>query len=85
MQFRTLPLFKSLRFKLIFGLLIIVIPIVAFMIYNNLYAIKVVRNQVAQSNKNLISLYMGQIDRNLDEVDKYLFNFAAQDTGLLVL
>ncbi|OPH47936.1 hypothetical protein BC351_39190 [Paenibacillus ferrarius] len=80
-----LPLFKSLRFKLIFGLLIIVIPIVAFMIYNNLYAIKVVRNQVAQSNKNLISLYMGQIDRNLDEVDKYLFNFAAQDTGLLVL
>ncbi|NOU87160.1 HAMP domain-containing protein [Paenibacillus sp. LMG 31460] len=85
MQFRTLPLFKSLRFQLIFGLLIIVIPIVLFMIYNNLYAIKVVRNQVAQSNKNLISLYMGQIDRNLDEVDKYLFNFAAQDTGLLVL
>uniref|UniRef100_UPI000FD8BD6D sensor histidine kinase n=2 Tax=Paenibacillus alginolyticus TaxID=59839 RepID=UPI000FD8BD6D len=35
--------------------------------------------------KNLISLYMGQIDRNLDEVDKYLFNFAAQDMGLLVL
>ncbi|CAN7373268.1 histidine kinase [Paenibacillus sp. LjRoot153] len=85
MLLRTLPLFKSLRFKLIFGLLIIVIPIVAFMIYNNLYAIKVVRNQVAQSNKNLISLYMGQIDRNLDEVDKYLFNLAAQDTGLLVL
>ncbi|WP_261302803.1 sensor histidine kinase [Paenibacillus andongensis] len=85
MQIRTLPLFKSLRFQLVVGLLIIVIPIVAFMIYNNLYAIKVVRNQVAQSNKNLISLYMGQIDRNLDEVDKYLFNFAAQDTGLLVL
>ncbi|MDQ0891114.1 two-component system sensor histidine kinase YesM [Paenibacillus sp. V4I9] len=85
MQIHTLPLFKTLRFKLIFGLLIIVIPIVVFMIYNNLYAIQVVRNQVAQSNKNLISLYMGQIDRNLDEVDKYLFNFAAQDTGLLVL
>ncbi|MCY9668175.1 hypothetical protein M5X11_25175 [Paenibacillus alginolyticus] len=54
MQIHALPLFKTLRFKLIFGLLIIVIPIVIFMIYNNLYAIKVVRNQVAQSNKNLI-------------------------------
>ncbi|TXK86185.1 sensor histidine kinase [Paenibacillus sp. N3.4] len=82
---RTLPFLKSLRFKLIFGLFSIVIPIVVFMIYNNLYAIKVVRNQVAQSNKNLISLYMGQIDRNLDEVDKYLFTIAAQETGLLVL
>jgi two-component system sensor histidine kinase YesM len=78
-------LFRSLRFKLIFGLFIIVIPLVAFMIYNNLYAVKVVRNQVAQSNKHLISLYMGQIDRNLEEVDKYLFNFAAQETELLVL
>jgi two-component system sensor histidine kinase YesM len=85
MQIRNLPLFKSLRFKLIFGLFIIVIPLVAFMIYNNLYAIKVVRNQVAQSNKNLISLYMGQIDRNLEEVDKYLYNVAAQETSLLVL
>lgn len=76
---------KSLRFKLIFGLFIIVIPLMAFMIYNNLYAIKVVRNQVAQSNKNLISLYMKQIDRNLEEVDKYLYTIAAQETALLVL
>jgi two-component system sensor histidine kinase YesM len=85
MQIRYRLLFKSLRFKLIFGLLIIVVPLVAIMIYNNLYAIKVVRNQVTQSNKSLISLYMGQIDTNLEEVNKYLYNFAALETDLNVM
>ncbi|MFD0717449.1 sensor histidine kinase [Paenibacillus sp. GCM10027626] len=77
--------FQTLRFKLMIGFMALVIPLVAFMIYNNMYAIQVVRNQVAQSNKNLISLYMGQIDRSLEEVEKYLYNIAALETGLLVL
>jgi two-component system sensor histidine kinase YesM len=85
MRIRIRFLLKSLRFKLIFGLLIIVIPLVVFMIYNNLYAIKVVHKQVTQSNKNFISLYMGQIDNNLEEVNKYLYNFAVQETELFVL
>jgi len=85
MNIRNRILFKTLRFKLIFGFFIIVVPVVAFMIYNNLYAIQVVRNQVAHSNKNLISLYIGQIDRNLEEVDKYLYSIASLETGLLVL
>lgn len=85
MRFRHPSFYRTLRFKLIFGFLLLVIPIFSFMIYNNLYAIKVVRNQVAQSNKNLIILYMGQIDRNLEEVEKYLYNIAATETGLLVL
>ncbi len=85
MQLWRQPLFKSLRFKLIFGLLVIIIPLVAFMIYLNLYAISVVHNQVAQSNKNLISLYMGQIDRNLEEVDNYLYNLEAQEISLPAL
>jgi two-component system sensor histidine kinase YesM len=76
---------RTLRFKLLFGFLLLVIPLVAFMIYNNLYAINVVRNQVAQSNKNMISLYMGQIDRNLEEAEKYLYTIAALETGLMVL
>lgn len=77
--------YRTLRFKLVFGFLLLIIPLVAFMIYNNVYAIDVVRNQVAQSNKNMIVLYMNQIDRNLEEVEKYLYNIAAENTGLLVL
>ncbi|MHA7965993.1 sensor histidine kinase [Paenibacillus sp. CAU 1782] len=85
MRFRHPSFYRTLRFKLIFGFLLLVIPIFSFMIYNNLYAINVVRNGVAQSNKNLIILYMGQIDRNLEEAEKYLYNVAATETGLLVL
>jgi two-component system, sensor histidine kinase YesM len=76
---------KTLRFKLLFGFLMMMLPLIAFLIYNNFYAIQVVRNQVAQSNKNLVSLYMGQIDRNLEEADMYLYNMAVRETDLLIL
>ncbi|WP_171056388.1 sensor histidine kinase [Paenibacillus sinopodophylli] len=85
MKRHSLLVSRTLRFKLLSGFLLLIIPLVAFMIYNNMYAIDVVRNQVAQSNKNMITLYMDQIDRNLEEVEKYLYNIAAQNTGLLVL
>ncbi|GAA3411218.1 sensor histidine kinase [Paenibacillus hodogayensis] len=77
--------FKSIRFKLMFGVLIITVPLIGLLISNNLYAIQVVRNQVTQSNMNMLSLYMGQIDASLREVDHYLYALAAMDTDLLPL
>ncbi|WP_256761944.1 sensor histidine kinase [Cohnella sp. WQ 127256] len=76
---------QSLRFKLLIGISIVVIPLVAILIFNNMYSIDVVRNQVAQSNKNLLSLYMQQIDRNLVEADNYLSNLSLQNTDLPLL
>ncbi|RCW47496.1 sensor histidine kinase [Paenibacillus prosopidis] len=73
---------NSIRFKLVVGLLLITLPTVAFLIYNNLYAIRVVHNQVAESNRNLMSMYMGQVDNNLNEVDKYLTNLIVNDKDL---
>ncbi|MBW7455307.1 sensor histidine kinase [Paenibacillus sepulcri] len=77
--------FKSIRFKLLFGVLLITIPLIGLLISNNLYAISVVHNQVMQSNENMMSLYMGQIDASLKEVDNYLYSLAAADTDLLLL
>lgn len=74
--------FNSIRFKLILGLVIIVLPILSFLIYNNFYSINLVRSQVAQSNGNLLKLYMGLIDKDLDNIDSYLFHFATQNTSL---
>jgi len=76
---------QSLRFKLFVGIAIIVIPLVSILILNNVYAIDVVRNQVAQSNQNLLAMYMQQMDRNLEEADKYLANLSQQNTDLLQL
>ncbi|TBL79902.1 sensor histidine kinase [Paenibacillus thalictri] len=77
--------FKSIRVKLVIGFLVIIVPLIGLLIYNNYYAIKVVRNQVAHSYKSLVTLYMDQIDRNLEEVDKYLYNLAALESDLLSL
>jgi two-component system, sensor histidine kinase YesM len=67
------------------GMFIIIVPLVLILIVNNYYAIEVVRNQVAQSNKNLLNLYMKEIDRNLMDVDKYLSNLSQQNMDLLEL
>ncbi|WP_409346004.1 histidine kinase [Paenibacillus sp. MBLB4367] len=78
-------IFNSLRFKLITGLMLIMVPIVLFLIYTNFYSIQVVRNQVAQSNNNMISLYMGLIDKSLADIDSYLLKYASEETGLHIL
>lgn len=64
--------FSSIRIKLIISFLSVAVPLIGLLIYNNFYAIHVVREQVSLSNKNMISLYMAQIDNNLEDVDKYL-------------
>ena len=77
------PFFNSIRFKMIFIFMIFTIPLNAWLIINNNYAMQVVRNQVSQSNKNLVSLYMVLIDRTLEEADKYLYSMITLNTDLL--
>lgn len=76
-DFRT-----SISTKMISLYLAFMIPLLLFLFFNNNYAIDVVRNQVTQSNKNLVSLYMAQIDRNLEEIDRYLYNFIISNTDI---
>lgn len=63
---------QSIRVKMIGGLLLIIVPLIGFLIYSNDYAIDVVRNQVANSNKDILTLYRDQVDAKLQEVDDYL-------------
>ncbi|GIO12606.1 hypothetical protein J19TS2_21610 [Cohnella xylanilytica] len=73
---------NSVRLKLTVGLLLITLPTFAFLIYNNSYAIRVVHNQVAESNRSLVSMYMAQIDNSLNDVDVYLTNMIVNDKDL---
>jgi two-component system sensor histidine kinase YesM len=77
--------FKTIRIKLLLGLLAVTLPLISLLIYLNFYAIKIVHDQVAKSNINLISLYMDRIDRDLEQTDKYLLQLAARDLELLTL
>ncbi|MCM8710046.1 histidine kinase [Clostridium sp. SYSU_GA19001] len=76
---------NSIRFKLISGVIIVMIPLITLLIYNNFYAIDVIHNQVAESNKNMMSLYMGQIDAGLDNIDSYLNRLLVSDQNLQIL
>jgi len=74
-------MWRSIRIKLMAGLLMIVIPLIGFIIYSNVYAIEVVRQQVANSSKDLLTLYRDQLDGRLNEVDNYLIGLMS-DTDL---
>jgi two-component system, sensor histidine kinase YesM len=76
---------NSIRFKLIAGVLIVMLPLITLLIYNNFYAISVIHNQVAESNKNMMSLYMGQIDAGLDNIDSYLNRLSTSDNDLQIM
>jgi two-component system, sensor histidine kinase YesM len=73
---------NSIRFKLVLGLMVVLIPLIGLLIYNNHYGIQVVHNQVAISNKNLISLYMAQIDAHLQDADRKLIGLAVSDVKI---
>jgi two-component system sensor histidine kinase YesM len=67
------------------GFAAVTVPLVILLIWNNIYATKVVHSQVAQSNKNLLTLYTNQVDQVLDDIEKYLFKTASQDNDLITL
>lgn len=75
----------SLRAKLIISVLIMTIPLVGMLLYNNYYAIHVVRGQVADSYKNMLNLYTNQSDSKLDDIDSYMRTVAGTGYDLLSL
>lgn len=76
---------QSLRFKLIIGFIVITVPLVGLMLYNNYYASNTIREQVAESNKNSMILYSQQIEAALNKETNFLYNVAVEDPNLAAL
>jgi len=72
----------SIRFKLFAAAFAILLTLWVYFLYNNIYAISVVRKQVANSNKNLVTLYMQTIDYRLNSVEKFLANTLSNNNDL---
>jgi two-component system, sensor histidine kinase YesM len=70
---------NSIRLKLVIGFLVLVVPLLFLIIYSNYYAANVAREEVAESNNKLVTLYMGTIDSTLKTVEEYLINTATFD------
>ncbi|MCC3372156.1 sensor histidine kinase [Cohnella sp. REN36] len=63
---------QSVRFKVVFGFMLIIAPMVLFLIYNNLYAMNVVRQQISSHYNKLLTLNVIENDKVLDEYTSYL-------------
>ncbi|MFC5530987.1 sensor histidine kinase [Cohnella yongneupensis] len=73
---------QSVRFKIVFGFLLIIVPIVAFLIYNNLYAMNVVRQQVSSNYNKLLSVNVRENDKILLEFVYYLLRLKQSDPDI---
>nr|WP_246427687.1 histidine kinase [Paenibacillus phyllosphaerae] len=71
--------------KLALGGLLTIGPLIALLHFYNYYAASVVHNQVSISNRNMISLYMQEIDTGLGNVDQYLVGLAASNYNVQIL
>ncbi|BBH18790.1 sensor histidine kinase [Paenibacillus baekrokdamisoli] len=76
---------RSLRFKLTIGFITIAVPLVILLLFNNFYASNTVREEVADSNKNLVVLYANQIQTALKREANFLYNLAYEDPNILAL
>ena len=64
----------SISRRLVVWIAFIIFPITLFIIFENLYAINVVRNQVSISNQGTLGLYVKQIEDSLTGAENYLAN-----------
>lgn len=61
-----------MRTKLTLSVFIMTLPLVGMLLYNNFYAIEVVRGQVAESYRNTLIHHMDLIDKDLNDIDAYM-------------
>lgn len=69
----------TLSFKLIRGFLLILVPLAAFLFYNNYDAMRIVREEVSKSTSTALSLIVSEIDKSLQDTDYYLLRLATSD------
>jgi len=64
---------QSVRFKIVLGFALILAPLAAFLVYNNLYAANVVRSQVTANFTQLFRTNVQENDNILNEYKYYLY------------
>ncbi|MFP4661237.1 MAG: sensor histidine kinase [Halanaerobiales bacterium] len=74
---------NSLSTKIIILILIVILPLITLLIFDNYYGMSLIRDQVAQSNNNLLEVYMSQLDNRLDNTTNYLKSLSKEDLDII--
>ncbi len=80
-----MSMIRSLRFKFIVGLTLIMLPLFMLLYYNNVYAMKVVRDKVSLTNMNHLAKSVEQNERVLQETNRYLYSLGERDPDIISL
>lgn len=69
----------SLRFKVSALVLLLVTPLFFFLYYTNIYATNIVREKVAKSASDTLTLHLGTLDELLEQTSHYLLRTANEN------
>ncbi|GMK39280.1 hypothetical protein PCCS19_23340 [Paenibacillus sp. CCS19] len=72
----------SLRFKVSALVLLLVLPLFLFLYYTNIYSANVIREKVANSASDTLSLHLGSLDELLEQTSTYLTRTANESVLL---
>jgi len=81
----TMDLKKSLRAKFIISFVLIITPLVLFLWYSVYYGREQIRMQASESNRELLSTSMKQIDDRLADLNLYLVNLMVHNWDIKAL
>lgn len=73
------PLKLSLRFKVSALVLLLVTPLFLFLYYTNIYSTNIVREKVAKSASDTLTLHLGSLDELLEQTSIYLLRSANEN------
>lgn len=74
---------NSLSLKIVLLILIVILPLITLLFFDNFYGMSILRKQVAQSNNNLLSVYMSQLDDKLEDITTYLELISNHDLDMI--
>lgn len=80
-----MPLFKTLRFKIILTYSVIILIFAILLFYNNTYSMDVIRKQIMSSTQYSQQLFTSKIDSSMDDLRNYLITILNQNPELLDL
>jgi two-component system sensor histidine kinase YesM len=77
---------RSIKSQLIVCFFVVMLPVDVFLVANNWYAKDVVRLKVSETYRNTLDIFVGQTDRNLKQINDYLYKMSVldSDAGLLM-
>lgn len=61
----------SIVFKLVMLVLVIFLPIISILIFTSSYSMNIAKTQIYNQNRNVLQLYMSQLQQSLDQLDSY--------------